>query len=863
MTSGGYDSMGGLSLFDLFRSEVEGQCATLLEGLLTLEQSVPDPSALMCRIEPLMRAAHSIKGAARVIGLDAIVQLAHGIEDCLVAIQNGVECLGSARIDQLLTAVDLLAEVAKIEEQTFQAWVESASPRLVQCVGELASPPPAPAAPGAPSAGEATASTAGQTSVQPSDQSNARDAEWNTSRTSDPAAKPPQPSRVIEGRPSAHAAGRASDGTATTAQPSSATSAAASSAPTAGRASDPPFEFAETAPGPPRARSIIEPMPGSESDDSVLGGGTVRVSASNLTRLVGLSSEAIVESRRLDALRRGMLRLRETQRRLETAIDQIRVNAARSHVLDPNVIDAESLSAELVRQLLDQSTELEQAVRRSEEISKSLHTAVLASRMRPFGDGIAGLTRLVRDTARRLGKDASIEITGEGVAVDRDILGRLESPLTHMVRNALDHGIESPDCRLAAGKPVSGAITVDARHHAGMLRVEVHDDGRGIDPECVRRMVIDRRLAPEQVAVGLTRHELFDFLFLPGFSTRTEVTELSGRGVGLDVVQSMVQEVGGRVTIESEPGKGTSIVLQLPVSLSVVRAAVADVSGGLVAFPLARLVRIVSVAPEQVTPVQGRLQFLLDGISVGLVKTSELLGFAGEPPQQQEENFSVVVVGDAAHPCGLIVDRFRGEQDLVVRALDERLGKVPHVAAASVLETGEPLLIVDTDDLVAAVRQLLNEGRLQGALAAETQTRRRVPRILVVDDSLTVREVQRQILTRMGFKVDLAVDGRDGWNALRTGKYDLLVSDIDMPRMNGIELIKLVRADVRLADIPIIVVSYKGREEDRMIGLDAGANAYLTKGSFHDDTYVRTVTDLIDTAQSGESSACGLQSSTT
>ncbi len=854
MTSGGYDSMGGLSLFDLFRSEVEGQCATLLAGLLTLEQSVPDPSALMCRIEPLMRAAHSIKGAARVIGLDAIVQLAHGIEDCLVAIQNGVEIIGPTRIDQLLTAVDLLAEVSKIEEPTFQAWVESASPRLVQCVGELASPAPAPDAydDSEPTAPAATIATPAAT---PAAHANGTSPAPESSCTRS-AAPPTAPSaapgtRLVEPR------GHTSQTPAAAGSPHTArtTNGAATS--------DAIFEFDETHPGPPRARSIIEPMPGSETDDSMLGGGTVRVSASNLTRLVGLSSEAIVESRRLDALRRGMLRLRETQRRLETAIDQIRVNAARTHVIDPNVIDAESLSAELVRQLLDQSTELEQAVRRSEEISKSLHTAVLASRMRPFGDGIAGLTRLVRDTARRLGKDVAIEITGEGVAVDRDILGRLESPLTHMVRNALDHGIESPDCRLAADKPVLGTITVDARHHAGMLRVEVHDDGRGIDPECVRRMVIDRRLAPEQVAVGLTRHELFDFLFLPGFSTRTEVTEISGRGVGLDVVQSMVQEVGGRVTIESEPGNGTSIVLQLPVSLSVVRAAVADVSGGLVAFPLARLVRIVSVEPEQVTPVQGRLQFLLDGISVGLVKTSELLGFAGEAPKQHEENFSVVVVGDAAHPCGLIVDRFRGEQDLVVRALDERLGKVPHVAAASVLETGEPLLIVDTDDLVAAVRQLLNEGRLQGALAAETQNRRRVPRILVVDDSLTVREVQRQILTRMGFKVDLAVDGRDGWNALRTGKYDLLVSDIDMPRMNGIELIRMVRADARLADIPIIVVSYKGREEDRMIGLDAGANAYLTKGSFHDDTYVRTVTDLIDTAQSGEKEACALQSSTT
>jgi two-component system sensor histidine kinase and response regulator WspE len=450
---------------------------------------------------------------------------------------------------------------------------------------------------------------------------------------------------------------------------------------------------------------------------------------------------------------------------------------------------------------------------------------------------------MIRDLARRLNKRVRFELQGGSVSVDRDILRKLEAPLNHLLRNCVDHGIESPEQRRLAGKPETGSVVLSARHHAGMLTVEVSDDGGGIQPESVRQKVIERRLADESMVAQMSTSELLQFLFLPGFSTASQLTEVSGRGVGLDVVQSMVQEVSGNVSVDSEAGQSTRFTLRLPVTLSVIRAALAEISGEPYAFPLSRLQRIVRISPTDCRGVQGRQQFLLDGRSVGLVDASDLLSLPGSAADQ--DPWSVIVLGDRDQMYGLVVDRFIGEQDLVVRQLDSRLGHVPHISAAAVTESGEPLLIVDIEDLLRSLQQRLAEGRVRGKRSPGQSQRQRRHRVLVVDDSLTVREVERHLLQNHGYDVDVAVDGRDGWTALSTGSYDLMITDVDMPRMNGIELVRTAREDARFAELPIIIVSYKDRQEDRLAGLDAGANGYLTKGSFHDDSFVNMVAELI------------------
>jgi two-component system sensor histidine kinase and response regulator WspE len=380
-----------------------------------------------------------------------------------------------------------------------------------------------------------------------------------------------------------------------------------------------------------------------------------------------------------------------------------------------------------------------------------------------------------------------------------------------------------------------------------MLHITISDDGRGIDPDRLRVKVLQRGLAAPAMIGQLSEAELFEFLFLPGFSTRDAVTEISGRGVGLDVVQNMVRAVGGVVRVSSTVGQGTRFTLQLPISMSVIRALLVRISGEPYAFPLNRIDRILTVPAEALQVLEGRQHFLMDGQPVALVEACQVLETA--PGERAAGLLPVVVASDRSHRFGVVVDAFLGERDLEVRPLDPRLGKVPNLNSASVLEDGWPVLIIDVEDLVRSVDSLLSGRRLRKVATETAAHATRGPRrVLVVDDSLTVRELERQLLEGHGYAVEVAVDGVDGWNTIRSGEYDLVISDVDMPRMDGIGLVSRIKQDPRLGSIPVVIVSYKDREEDRMRGLDAGASAYLTKSSFHDQTFLRTVVDLIGEA---------------
>lgn len=581
----------------------------------------------------------------------------------------------------------------------------------------------------------------------------------------------------------------------------------------------------------------------------------MRVASDVLNRMLSLAGESTVEASRMQSLRALSGNLRARERAIENGVEALRervLETARRGESDGSdaPLDAllETLGSEtgkLRGAVLEHSARFDESMRRVEELSGALYTEVLRSRMRPFSEGTAAFPRMVRDIARQLNKNVEFVLAGGGVEVDREILQKLESPLTHMIRNSLDHGVEPEAERVALGKPPKATIKLAARHQSGMLVVEVQDDGRGIDAEAVRRKVVERKMVDEATAARLSKQELMEFPFLPGFSTKQAVSEISGRGVGLDVVMTMVQGVSGTIALESEPGKGARFVMRLPVTRSVLRAALVRIGGQLFAVPLARLHRVVLLASDDAKPVQGRLQFSLDEQSVGLLRASDMLG--GDAPPDRAGMLSVLVIGSRNDElCGLVVDEVCGEEDLVIRPIDPRLGSVAHIAAASIRADGVPLFVVDVDDLLRSVKQSLQEGKPLGAVAAQggaAHAARR--RILVVDDSITVREVERQLLQRRGYHVEVAVDGREGLNALKAGKFDLLVTDVDMPRMTGIELIRALRKESRFGELPVIIVSYKDREEDRLAGLEAGANAYLTKSSFHDDSLIRMVEDLI------------------
>jgi two-component system sensor histidine kinase and response regulator WspE len=737
--------LGEVSLFDLFRLEAETQTQVVTSGLLALERD----HAAVDQLEACMRAAHSLKGAASIVGLTVGVRVAHAMEDCFVAAQQGRITLGRGQIDSLLGGTDLLMRIAGTPEADLGGWGGQKKAEVESCLSGLA--------------------------------------------------------RILE------------------------------------HPTDPPLP--DSRPGQPAPKRRATDSAG-ESSDRVL-----RVTAENLNRLLGLARESLVESRWVKPFGESLLRLKRLQHKSSSALASLK-DTLSSQALDERALtalaDAQSIVAGCEQALAQRLLENERFERRSIDLSNRLYDEALACRMRPFGDAAQGFPRMVRDLARSLGKQVKLDIIGETTLVDRDILGRLDAPLGHLLRNAVDHGLESPDERRAAGKPAEGVLRLEVRHSAGRLHLIISDDGRGVDLDRLRRGVVERHLVDLQAGAALSEAELLEFLFLPGFSMKGAVTEISGRGVGLDVVQDMIKQVRGTVRVTSQPGKGTRFHLQLPVTLSVVRSLLAEIGGEPYAFPLAHIIRTLKLSKERIELLEGRQHVDFDGRRIGLVTAQQVLE-TGEGTAAGDE-LSVIIMGDSSHTYGLVVDRFLGERELVVQPLDAQLGKVRDIVAGAIMPDGSPVLIIDAEDLIRSVDKLVAGGHLSRVSEQAAAVGRKRKRVLVVDDSLTVREVERKLLGNRGYDVEVAVDGMDGWNAVRTGHFDLVVTDIDMPRMDGIELVSLINEDPNLKSLPVMVVSYKDRDEDRQRGLDAGAAHYLTKGSFHDETLLQAVIDLIGEA---------------
>lgn len=737
------------SLIDLFREEARAQAQILSDGLLALERAPRDPVTL----EACMRAAHSLKGAARIVGVPDGVSLAHVMEDCFVGAQQGRVSVDAGMIDVLLSGVDLILKIGQgsgdesLSQTDVDAFVDALNARM----------------------NGATVATSALVLDVP--QSGADLDLSNELTLSAP---------VVEQAASDQA----------------------------------------------RSTEVREPAR------------MLRVRADTLDRLLSHSGESLVESRWLKPFAHSMLRVKRIQRDASRALDFLHeslTEAAASATgssagflaptataaLDARTLDAldevRRLNAEAHRQLGERLAELENYDRRSTHLSQQLYDEALECRMRPFVDATGGFARMVRDVARSLDKQVRFVIAGEATEVDRDILDLLDAPLGHLLRNAVDHGIEAPSLRRALGKPPEGTITLEARHSAGSLFISVSDDGGGVDLDALRRAIVRKRLANETTAARLSDAELLEFLFLPGFSMRDTVTDVSGRGVGLDAVQDVVRQVRGNLRVTQEALGGTRFLMQLPLTLSVIRSLIVEVDGEPYGLPLAHVTRTLVLPRASIDLLEGHQHFAFEGRRLGIVTAHQILRSGSF--ETARDTLNVVVIGQGATCYGVVVDRFLGERMLVVQPLDKRLGKIPNIAAGALMENGDPLLIADLDDWLRAVEKLVVDGELgrvsSGMTSVVAASRKRV---LVVDDSLTVRELERKLLAGRGYDVTVAVDGMDGWNAVRSEHFNLVISDIDMPRLDGIELVTLIRRDPQLRETPVMIVSYKDRAEDRQRG---------------------------------------------
>jgi two-component system sensor histidine kinase and response regulator WspE len=725
---------GDAEIFALFRREADSTLAILSAGVLVLEKGAPSNDG---QLDALMRAAHSLKGAARIVGAHAAVRIAHTIEDIFVAAQKNPTTIGRVQCDHLLGAIDLLRQIAHTPESAISTWDSEHSGVVDRAIAELIQPDATPPAP----------------------------------KSQMPVA-PPAP--------------------------------------------------------------LVPPTDG-----------FVRVSTDTLNRLFALVSETQVEARWLPSFGSQLGRLRRLQREMAANLSSVRARRTQN----PQRWNDQSLASFQTRldqfgmQLQERLAELENFESRMTSLAERLHREAVVIRMRPLADSVTGFPRMVRDLARQLGKEIHFDVAGAETPVDREVLEKLETLIGHLLRNAIDHGIEFPKQRTALGKPSVGVIRLQARQQAGRLLLIVSDDGNGVDAELIRKTVVERGLADPTTAARLRDDELFEFLFLPGFSLRTHVTEISGRGVGLDAVQTMVRSLRGSLKISSRRGQGTTFELQLPLTLAVTRALIFEIAEELYAIPLVAIAGTVCLTVESVSASEGRQHFLHYGQTIGLVSGHQILGHRSPPPPP--DRLPIIIVQDSRKSYGLAVDQLLEEREIVVQPLDPRLGKIPDIAAAALLEDGRPILIFDVEDLVRSVEKRSREQALNPiANGQDVPARTKRKRLLVADDSLTVRELQRKLLEAHGYEVEVAVDGMQAWNTVRVRPFDLLISDVDMPRIDGLSLTRLIRADARLRSLPVVIVSYKDREEDRILGLEAGADHYLTKASFQNDTLAQTV-DLL------------------
>ena len=751
---------------ELFRLEVENQSVVFTENLLGLEQNPTDAS----RLEALMRAAHSLKGAARMVDRDAAVSVAHELEDVFVAAQEGSLALLPEHVDVLLRGVDLLHRIAQAPDDEIETEKSKRADEVQQLLRDLAKV-----------------------------------------RVDDPSKAV---KGILESLQSENT--NVSDSVAIVSKAQAAL----------------PFPSNDVGDAKRKRQRFL------------------RVTPENLNRVLALTGESLVESRRLVPFLESLLRLKRQHTELAQILDRVRELLSLEKLGEHAEAQVVQARAQLLRcreDLSERLLELESFHRRSANLSHRLYDEALACRMRPFADGIHGFPRMVRDLARDLGKQVKLEIRGPDTYVDRDILEKLEAPLTHLLRNAIDHGIELPEVRRTAGKSVEGTIRLEAQHSAGNLLITVSDDGSGVDLADLRKAIVLKNLTTSEAAEQMSDSEVLEFLLLPGFTMKQTVTEISGRGVGLDAVQAIVREVRGAIRVWTDLSRGTTWQMQLPLTLSIVRALLVEIGNEAYAFPLVHINRALKVAKKDIEVTAGRQHFRFEDRQIGLIAASQIFG--GKEDIHSGEQVSVVVVGNKANCYGVVTEKFLGERELVIRPLDPRLGKIKDISSGALLDDGSPVLIVDVEDLIRSIEKSIEAG-VSGAVQSRGrgETQKKAKRVLVVDDSLTVRELEKKLLQTRHYQVEVAVDGMDGWNAARTGLFDLVVTDIDMPRLDGIELVTLIKKDANLKSLPVMIVSYKDRAEDRQRGLDAGADYYLVKAGFHDEALLQAVVNLIGEA---------------
>lgn len=784
------------------------------QDLVELE-SRPDDLDLLNRI---FRVAHTIKGASSFLNFDVLTHLTHHMENLLNMARHGDLTIDADVMDVILESIDLMkALLVRIRDSGVDGGLEIA--HCVERLDAVANGTPLSAvAEAETSAPKAEAVVSPVQEEEEADYSGMSEAEVEAEierliavRQAEDAAKranktstPPMPEeeepdysgmseeeveaeieRLIAVRQAEDAAKRAQK----SAQPEE-PKAEAAPAPVVHAAPKPQNEpvAVKAAPAPRKA----EPKEEGENRGSAAVEQTIRVDVKRLDHLMNLIGELVLGKNRLIKINDDVEERYEGEAFLE---------------------------------------ELNQVVSIVSLVTTDLQIAVMKTRMLPIGKVFNKFPRMIRDLSRELNKKIELEITGEETELDKSIVEEIGDPLVHIIRNSCDHGIETPDIRLASGKEESGTIHLKAYHEGNHIVIQIIDDGKGLDAEMLKQKSIEKGIITEKEADLMSEKEAFGLIFRPGFSTAAQVTSVSGRGVGMDVVKTNIEKLNGMIDIDSEVGKGTSMKLKIPLTLAIIQALLVGVQEEYYAIPLASVLETVRISKDEIYTVESRSVMRLRDEVLSLVHIGDI--FEVERVFDNSEHAYVVVLGLAESKIGLIVDSLVGQEEIVIKSLGEYLKGIEGIAGATIRGDGGVTLIVDVAALMQMAKSVKStvgqENEAKGRIGAKNKASDYT--VMIVDDSKTDRTIMRKALEPMGITLVEATDGVEALNILKQGDYmfDGMLVDIEMPRMDGYTLAAEIKKYNKYKNLPLIAVTSRTGKADRMRGVESGMVEYITK----------------------------------
>ncbi|MFC1496558.1 response regulator [Candidatus Margulisiibacteriota bacterium] len=570
-------------------------------------------------------------------------------------------------------------------------------------------------------------------------------------------------------------------------------------------------------------KDLLGPDAGTQKKEASTKVEYVRIPIHRVDKLMNLAGEMVVNkvktSYKLIALKKINTLLREHIRILSGIHRRMGVSEAYQLELD---------TEKLVDEIRSLGENISAEALHLDPLIEELQDEVRNMRMLPAASTFDAYPRLVRDIAKLQKKEIEFIIIGGETEIDKKILEEVNSAIIHILRNSIDHGIEK-----------AGKITLSAHHKGGTVLIQIADDGRGIDVEKIKKNALEKKLVTKQELEQLSGTEVINLIFTPGFSTASEVTDVSGRGIGMDVVKEQIERLRGQIEIESIKGAGTVVALKLPLTVALLQALMVKVAGQVFALPMLSVDEVIKVNPNEVSTIDQHSAIELRGHIVPLVKLADVLGLPHKRQWQhkrKEEDVHIIIASAPGKKVGFIVDCVIGDEEIYIKATGGNLGKLKNVEGATIMGTGEIIIVLDLLSVVENSKYVQYDAKKN---LAGRQLRQK--KVLIVEDALTTRELERSILETQGYKVVTAIDGLDALGKIHKEKPDIVIADINMPRMDGFEMCRIIKNDDKIKNIPVLMVTALEREEDLRRGLTVGADAYISKGKFNQQNLLEMI----------------------